>query len=176
LISSELKTLAAPFERNTKIIWFAFTFAPVIYAALAWFTTQGGEKQLGNGQLPAEAIYIAILIAVVSGIGEPWLIVPRFLNPRRIMQGGNVKVPAFGESAPAFERLGDRDRERAAHLGAIQQYNIIRWAGAESVAIFGLMALFTGVTNLYGAWAFMLASIILLVMLRPDFERDLEIL
>ena len=175
MISSDLKQLAAPFERTTRFIWLAFINASLVYCVLSWFLTQGGDKQLGDGQLPGEAIYVAILVAVASGVVFPWIIAPRLAGPARMMQSPDARPVSFeGDSARAFERLSERDQQRALMLGGIQSARIVQWAGAESVAIYGLLALLMGVTNMYGAWAFAFAAAALLYMLRPDFEGDLE--
>jgi len=175
LIHPELEKLAAPFERTSRIIWGAFVFAPVIYSGLAWLLTQGGERQLGDGQFPADAIYIAVLLALLSGVIFPWVIAPRFIGPARMMQSSDMRPPTFeGEAARIFERLGERDKARARMLGGVQAARIVRWAGAESVAIYGLLALMMGVTDMYGAWAFSIAAIVLLTQLRPDYAGDLD--
>ena len=177
MISPDLKKLALPFARTSNIIWFAFVFAPVIYAFLAWLVTDGGSRQMGEGDIPEAAIFIALLLAVLSGIVLPWVIAPRFFGPKRMLDSSSTPPVNFdGDAGRIFERLGERDRERARHLGAIQSARIVRWAGAESVAIYGLLALFVGVTDVYGAWGFGLAAIILLFLLRPDYESDLEAL
>lgn len=175
MIHPDLKTLAAPTERTSRIIWLAFMLGPLVYAVLAWIMTDGGERQFERGALPAAAIYVAILASAASGILFPWVIAPRFASPAKVIQNPGPRPTAFkGESARLFDRLGERDQNRARHLGAIQTARIVQWAGAESVAIYGLMAMMMGVTGMYGAWAFCLAAIGLISLLRPDFERDLE--
>jgi hypothetical protein len=177
LISPDLKKLTLPFARTSNIIWFAFIFAPVIYGFLAWLVTDGGSRQMGEGELPGEVIYLAVLLSAFSGIVLPWVIAPRFFGPRQMLSNSSTPPVSFdGEAERIFERLGERDRERARHHGAIQSFRIVRWAGAESVAIYGLLALFLGVTDVYGAWGFGLAAVVLLILLRPDYERDLEAL
>ena len=73
-----------------------------------------------------------------------------------------------------MERLSESEKKKAQHLGAIQASFIVRWSGAESVAIYGLVGLFTGVLSMYDAWGFCIAAIVLLGMLRPDYEAELE--
>ena len=107
MITQDLRTLAAPFERTTKIIWLAFIGGPIVYCVIAWILTQGGEKRM-PGDLPPEAIYIAILLAIGSGIVLPWVIAPRFLGPARMMAESNMAPVTFGgDSARVFERLGE---------------------------------------------------------------------
>ena len=147
----------------------------MLYAVIAWFVSDSRSDAF-ESTLPPEAFYVLVAIAVFSGPVFSWVIAPRIASPGKLIaQGGDTqRVTDFGEDQPRYERLSETDKKRAQMLGAIQTSHIVRWAGAESVAIYGLLGLFTGVGSLYGAWGFIVASIILLLLLRPDYETELE--
>ena len=156
----------------------------VILTVLSWGTyiptLHKGQLALSGSGVPAFLMvglaYVLVAIAVISGPVFSWAIAPLIASPSKIFaQGGNAQlVTDFGENQARYERLGETEKKRAQMLGAIQTVHIVRWAGAESVAIYGLIGLFTGVMSLYGAWGFIAASVILLLLLRPDYETELE--
>lgn len=175
MISHDLQALIPRFLRTTRIIWYAFMAATLIYCVLAWFVSEGGTQQV-ESNWPAGALYVLVLIAVVAGPVFAWGIAPLVASPRKLVGKGKdtALVTDFGDEQARYERLGDAERKKAQHLGAIQASFIVRWAGVESVAIFGLIGLFTGLVPLYGAWMFSIASLALLGILRPDYEAALE--
>lgn len=175
MISQDLQALIPKFLKTTRIIWMAFLGAPVIYSVLAWIVTQGGTKEMASA-LPAEAVYVLYLIAAASGVVFPWVIAPMIAGPKRLIaQGGSTAlVTDFGANQARYERLGETEKKKAQYLGAIQSSFIVRWAGAESVAIYGILGMMTGLLSMYGAWAFSVAAMILLGFLKPDYEAALE--
>jgi hypothetical protein len=175
VISQDLRQLIPRFQRVTWIIWFAFFFAPVLYAVLEWVVSAGGTRQM-NAELPAQAVYVLYLLAVLSGLVLPWVLAPVIAGPKKLVQSNSSTrlITDFGEEQARYERLSGSEKNKAQHFGAIQASMIVRWAGAESVAIYGFLGLMTGLLPLYGAWAFAIASMLLLVALKPDYEAELE--
>ena len=180
MISPDLKALATRFARTTWILWFGFTFAPVIYAVLQWVLVRGRPEgtppRMPSGSaLPEEAIYVAILVAIISGPVLAWVVIPRMYPLAKLIASGQAQlVGNFGEDQPRYERLSETEKKKAGMFGAIQTLYIIRWACVESVAIYGFVAFMMGVADMYTAWGFIVASIVLLVMLRPNYEAELE--
>jgi hypothetical protein len=175
MISHDLQALIPRFLKTTRIIWYAFMAAPLIYCVLAWFVSEGGTKQV-ESNWPAGALYVLILIAAVSGPVFTWGIAPLVASPQKLVGKGRdtALVTDFGNEQARYERLGEAEKRKAQHLGAIQASFIVRWAGVESVAILGLVGLFTGLVPLYGAWMFCIAALALLGILRPDYEAALD--
>lgn len=174
MLSAELKRAAVPVQRISNVIWLAFAGAPVVYAVIAWLVTDQGTRRFPT-ELPEGTGLVFLAISFVTGILLPWVIAPRFLSAERLRERGTNTGFSFGtEPAHEIEELGERDRRRAEHLDFIQQAWIIRWAGAESVAIFALIALFMGVVGIQLAWIGQAVSLLLVLALRPDVEASLE--
>ena len=175
MITHDLQALIPRFLKTTRLIWFAFIGGPVIYAVLTWYLVSSRTEAF-EPSLPPEGLYALIAIAVVSGPVFSWVIAPLIAGPKKMVShaGDTQLVTDFGDDQARYERLSETDKKRAQLLGAIQSSHIVRWAGAESVAIYGMIGIFTGIVSLQGAWIFQAAAILLLMLLRPDYESYLE--
>ena len=172
MLTNDLKETIAPGMRTLNLIWFAFTFAVVIYAVLGWIV--GGSIEVDTETAPTVMFWplgAGVLISVLLG----WVIVPRFLSPEQLLRRGQVSATGpVVEQTAAYARLGEGDRRRADHFAAIQTHFIIRWAAIESLAIYPLMALFMGIASVYSVWPVQAVVLALLLNARPDVEAEIE--
>lgn len=178
MLTHQLQEVIAPLRRSTNIIWFAFTAANLVYAVVAWLVAESPDPdRFGEAANASQLLYVLVVVAIASGIVLPWFIVPRFMTVEKLAEQAREQGQSAGPDPvrqPGYANLTEPDQLRARLAPAVQTQAIIRWAGAESLGVYGLLALFLDLVSVYGAWTFMAASTSLLLMLRPDYESALE--
>ena len=149
-----------------------FSFAPVVYAVIAWFVGSPAGRETGT---PPTGMYWVLGPAVVGSAVFAWVVAPRFFGPARLLARGQAYAnsPPVSES-PAYARLPESERRLADAFGAVQASCIIRWAGIESLAIYPLIALFVGLVDPATVWVAEAVVFLLLLNSKPDIEAGFE--
>ena len=162
-MAQDLTTM--PHEKGTKvlqIIWGAMVFSVAVYAAIAWMvrTRAVGLDAGGPVTMALGAVSIGLLFAQVKlrqNLSDERLF-PRILD-----------LGSWGLSPDAAEKLKELQvPERGVQLilQAHILFNIVIWAMAEAVAVFGLfLSLATGDPRLMGIFG--LVALLQLIWFRP---------
>ena len=185
MLSADFKDLIAPRARVLNLIWGAFTFAPVMYAVMAWIMfgqashTPNEIAPLAEGPgLPLKEIGLGLIL--VLGFSAIFYQKRSFSGDflAKKMAGDPVWPPAGSMMASGpgdqgreiFERLSASEKRLAGLWPHYQTTMIVVWALLESIAVLGLILAILQ----RGFWVmvpFACAAVILNVMKMPRPTR-----
>jgi hypothetical protein len=134
MMSPELQRLMARQNRVITIIWAAFMIAPLLYANIAYRVVIVGS-QAGTNTMPGIVPYAIVVVGLVGSIVT-------FLLSQNL-RGRALRGESIGQTTPPPAApqvvLGPDERYVVERTQAYQVVMIVRWAGFEALAVYGLV-------------------------------------
>ncbi len=168
MVSPSLQAAITRNKRTLLVIWLAFLAAPVIYLVVAYYVL-AGSRAGATMHLPAFLPYVVL----VGGLGLAGMVYTISRKQMARAAKGDVAPSGAGGSVVAPPELDADERTLYFRLALYQTAMIIRWAGFEALAVYGLVLVV--VMHTYPPIVYGAALALLLILLnRPAADDFLE--